>query len=83
MAVMAQTKVDGIYYLDNSNNTAKVTSGSPRYRGNIVIPASISVNGATYSVTTIGDSAFWHCDGLTSIEIPNSVTTIGNSAFHY
>ena len=84
MAVTAQTKVevDGIYYnLDNSNNTAEVTYGDSKYSGDIVIPASISVNGATYSVTTIGNYAFYECTGLTSIRIPNSVTTIGEDAF--
>ena len=30
----------------------------------------------------IGDAAFSHCTGLTSIEIPNSVTSIGDSAFY-
>ncbi len=33
------------------------------------------------SVTSIGDSAFWSCSGLTSITIPNSVTSIGDGAF--
>ena len=33
------------------------------------------------SVTRIGNSAFYGCFGLTSIEIPNSVTSIGESAF--
>ncbi|GHT51672.1 hypothetical protein AGMMS49982_09730 [Bacteroidia bacterium] len=32
-------------------------------------------------VTTIGDSAFYNCGGLTSVGIGNSVTSIGNSAF--
>ncbi len=32
-------------------------------------------------ITTIGNSAFLNCIGLTSIVIPNSVTTIENSAF--
>ena len=32
--------------------------------------------------TSIGNSAFYNCSGLTSIEIPNSVTNIGNSAFY-
>ncbi len=35
------------------------------------------------SVTSIGNNAFYHCDGLTSIEIPNSVTSIGNNAFYH
>lgn len=33
------------------------------------------------SVTSIGNSAFSGCTGLTSINIPDSVTTIGNVAF--
>ena len=32
-------------------------------------------------VTGVGERAFWYCDGLTSVTIPNSVTTIGNYAF--
>ena len=32
-------------------------------------------------VTTIGELAFYDCDSLTSVNIPNSVTTIGNDAF--
>ena len=32
-------------------------------------------------VKVIGDSAFWGCESLTSINIPNSVTTIGWCAF--
>ena len=33
------------------------------------------------SVTTIGEMAFYDCDGLISVEIPNGVTTIGKEAF--
>ena len=33
------------------------------------------------SVTSIGNSAFNGCTGLTSVNIPNSVTSIGNFAF--
>jgi hypothetical protein len=32
-------------------------------------------------VTSIGDFAFYHCDGLTSITIPEKVTSIGQEAF--
>lgn len=33
------------------------------------------------SVTTIGSSAFYECDGLTSVNIPEKVTSIGSYAF--
>ena len=33
-------------------------------------------------MTSIGDSAFYKCSGLTEITIPDSVTSIGDSAFY-
>ena len=45
------------------------------------IPASVTYNSITYSVTSIGEDAFTYCRSLTSITIPNSVTSIGDYAF--
>ena len=79
-----------IYYNWINNNTElEVTyCGSTyywyddEYSGNVVIPASVTYNGKTYSVTSIGNYAFYSCSGLTSVNIPNSVTTIGESVFY-
>ena len=35
------------------------------------------------SVTSIEEEAFYDCDGLTNITIPDSVTSIGEKAFHW
>ena len=68
-------EVDGIFYnLDKENKTASVASYS--YKGAVVIPETISVDGKAYTVTCLGENCFWGCSGLTSITIPNSVTTI-------
>jgi hypothetical protein len=36
-----------------------------------------------FSVTSIGDYAFYYCSGLTNVTIPSSVTSIGQFAFNY
>ena len=71
---------DGLIY--------NITSESPKtveligYEGNeptgaLVIPATVD----GYAVTSIGDAAFFNCDNLTSLTIPDGVTTIGYRAF--
>ena len=80
-------EMDGIYY-SIYGNTAIVTYKGPNinntnndYSGSVVIPATVTHNGTTYQVTTIGVYAFYRCTGLTSVVIPNSVTAIGDRAF--
>ena len=79
-----------IYYVWTNNKTELAVSCRGRYydsysneySGNVVIPSSVVYNGNTYSVTSIGNSAFYECYGLTSVTIPNSVTSIDDYAFH-
>ena len=78
-------EVEGLYYLPISENEVEVTykdSNYNSYTGDIVIPTEIIANEKTYKVSTIGNSAFRDCSGLTSVTIPNSVTNIGNYAFN-
>ena len=82
-------EIDGVYYiLDEENKTAMVTykgmdctTYSNEYSGSVVIPETINYNSGNYNVTSIGESAFYYCYGLTSITIPNSITSIGKGAF--
>ena len=49
----------------------------------VTIPTTVSNDGRTYSVTSIGEYAFYYCSSLESIEIPASVTSVGEAAFLY
>ena len=79
-----------LYFNINSNTVSITYPGSSTYNpyngytqptGNLVIPETISYNGTTYSVTSIGNYAFSNCSSLTSVTIPDSITSIGNYAF--
>ena len=75
----------GIYYLITGSNTVEVTYKDTNYNsysGNVTIPASVSYNGVTYSVTAIGTYAFNKCTGLTSIAMPATITSLGSFAFN-
>ena len=80
-------EVDGFFYNINGNEATVTYKGtsysqySNEYTGNVVIPSSVTYNGSTYSVTSIGQGAFYGCSSLTNVTIPNPVATIGTSAF--
>ncbi len=62
-----------------TNSGGVLFNGS--YSGVVVIPETVTYNGSTYRVTSIGDRAFYGCTGLTEVTIGNRVTTIGEYAF--
>lgn len=92
--LLAGVQIGDLYYnLDATNLTAEVTyssydgtySGYNRNREITIatIPSSITYEGKTYKVTSIGDHSFERCYNLTSVTIPNTVKSIGRSAFEY
>ena len=81
--------VDGIYFnISNETYEATVTYKKRTeisyrnyiyesdYLGSLVIPSSISYNGKSYTVTTIGAYAFNQCKNLTSVTIPSSIKRV-------
>ncbi|MBR5640376.1 MAG: leucine-rich repeat protein [Muribaculaceae bacterium] len=84
-------KVDGICYdINEDGKSVTVTFESSEdhftknysnLSGNIVIPENVVNDGKSYLVTSIGQSAFYSCSGLTTMTIGNSVTSIDERAF--
>lgn len=80
-AVPVSVYIDGLEYTaDPAMQTASVTG----YEGepvDVVIPATVNIDGADYPVTAIGDQAFYDCASLQSIILPEGLQSIGNRAF--
>lgn len=82
-------QVDELYYIfDKVNKTATVTfayfyaagKAGFNYYGIYQIPSTVTYEEEEYTVTSIGDYAFWDCYCY-DMEIPASVSSIGNYAF--
>ena len=69
------------YNLHCSSGTATLTGYSGTCTGALSIPDSVSFNGITYSVDSIGESAFRNCKEITALTIPNSIVSIDDDAF--
>ena len=85
----SDTKVGNIWYnFDDATETAEVTfKGSKagyddRYKGSITIPEKVKYDGKEYTVTRIGKGAFYGCEKVTAVTLPNTITSIGEYAFY-
>ncbi len=78
-------EVNSIYYNSNGSNATVTHQGPPHtsnsYSGNVVIPEEVLFDSVLYTVSAIDEVAFWFCNNLKSVDIPNTVTTIGSAAF--
>ena len=77
---------------DTDKYTFTITDSERRYvqldkwkgaqpSGEIIIPETVEWEGNTYTVKTIGTSAFSTCSKITKITLPESITGIGKDAF--
>ncbi|MCM1158522.1 MAG: leucine-rich repeat domain-containing protein [Bacteroidales bacterium] len=66
---------------EGSNKSVTYTGGSKTAK-QVVVPATVTVNGTEYKVTAIANNAFSGCKKLTAVTIGKNVTSIGDKAFY-
>lgn len=70
------------YSLNNENNVATINGFSKEYnKSNLKIPNYIIKGLRFYKVTSIGEKAFYGCEKLYHVKLPNSIKNIENYAF--
>ena len=79
--VLTEDGTTGTVQVGNGSETSGNQAIDKNTAGAITIPASVTKNGVTYSVTQIGYNAFKACANFTSVTIPGTVTTIKEYAF--
>ncbi len=78
---------DLAYNINDDGTSVTITylsqDSNGNYSGfsNLRLPEMVNHGGTSYSVTTVGDSAFHDCTSLTRLTIPASITVINKSAF--
>ena len=94
---MMIVEVDGVtmYFLDNHDGTVSVTYDQrnpmhktidnkytlTEYKGELVVPASITFKGSTYVVTGVTEGAFMNNTQLTKVTLPVGIRKIGKMAW--
>ena len=76
--------IEAEYIIDET--TAQLGSGynaciSQYATGNLVVPATITIEGTSYPVTSVAPLAFRLCNQLTRVTLPEGVTRVGEFAF--
>ena len=71
--------VDGKKYIINDDEATIVNGGYAE--GEVVIGATVTINGKTYQVTVVGEGAFQSNNKITSVDIPDGIETIQANAF--
>ena len=57
------------------------TEGQPNLWSDVTVPSTVVFQGDTYTVTSIGSSAFYQATGVKRITLPETVTEIKDAAF--
>lgn len=73
----------GVKYSINGSTVSVTGYDASTLPANLEIPNTVTneETGQSYTVTAIGESAFYYCQDLIAISIPNTVTSIGDYAF--
>ena len=78
-----ETVIDGIRYSYSTGTSTATVVKDDSYKelATVLIPGEITVDGRTYRVTSVANSAFYKCSQLKTLMLSEGLEVIGPSAF--
>lgn len=70
-----------VVHPNTSTSPAAGWNGYPRPVGALTIPATVEHDGVSYNVVMVALYAFYNCDAITSVTVPEGVEALYGSAF--
>ncbi len=77
-----EVDIDSLRYVLNDDGSATVKSCLYQGTPNIIIPQTVTVEGTTYQVKSIGSNVFGGKKFITSVQLPDGLQAIGSNAFN-
>lgn len=80
---------NGLYYIVDANNLNASVVQHPAGAGgydplvNIVVPEKINVYDGSFTVEIIGKNAFYGCEEIKTVSLPNTIVSLDEYAFAY
>lgn len=80
---------NGLYYIVDANNQSASVVQHPAGAGgydpliNIVVPEKINVYDGSFTVEIIGKNAFYSCEEIKTVSLPNTIVSLEEYAFAY
>lgn len=81
----AAVQIGTLYYdIDTAAKTATVAKDdSYATMTSVAIPDSVTYEGASYPVTSIGEQAFYNCKTIKELTLPSTLQSVGKWSFYY
>ena len=73
--------IGGLEYEITGSSEVELVSFSVEPTSSLDIPSTVTIDGSTYSVTSIGERAFFNCSGITEVTLGSNIESVGEAAF--
>ena len=73
--------IGGLEYEITGSSEVELVGFSVEPTSSLDVPSTVTIDGSTYNVTSIGERSFFDCSGITEVALGVNIESIGEAAF--